>query len=61
MAQRLRGFVLEMQGQHQQARECSEYVVRHYVAPTDRRLTAWGQFDQRVLARAMLARSLLLQ
>jgi predicted ATPase len=61
MAQRLRGFVLEMQGQHQQARECSEYVVRHYVAPTDRRLTAWGQFDQRVLARAMLARSLWFQ
>src|SRR5215469_9533001 len=61
MAQRLRGFVLEMQGQHQQARECSEYVVRHYVAPTDRRLTAWGQFDQRVLARAMLARALWFQ
>jgi predicted ATPase len=61
MAQRLRGFVLEMQGQHQQARECSEYVARHYVAPTDRRLTAWGQFDQRVLARAMLARALWFQ
>ena len=44
MAQRLRGFVLEMQGQHQQLRECSEHLVRHYVAPTDRRLTAWGQF-----------------
>jgi len=61
MAQRLRGFVLEMQGQHQQLRECSEHVVRHYVAPTDRRLTAWGQFDQRVLARAMLARALWFQ
>jgi predicted ATPase/DNA-binding winged helix-turn-helix (wHTH) protein len=61
MADRLRGFVLEMQGQHQQSRECSEHVVRHYVAPTDRRLTAWGQFDQRVLARAMLARALWFQ
>jgi predicted ATPase/DNA-binding winged helix-turn-helix (wHTH) protein len=61
MAQRLRGFVLEMQGQHQQSQQCSEYVVRHYVAPTDRRLTAWGQFDQRVLARAMLARALWFQ
>jgi predicted ATPase/DNA-binding winged helix-turn-helix (wHTH) protein len=61
MVQRLRGFVLEMQGQHRQACECSEYVVRHYVAPTDRRLTAWGQFDQRVLARAMLARALWFQ
>lgn len=61
MVQRLRGFVLEMQGEHQQARECSEQVVRHYVAPTDWRLTAWGQFDQRVLARAMLARALWFQ
>ena len=61
MAQRLRGFVLEMQGQHQLSRECSQYVVRHYVAPIDRRLTAWGQFDQRVLARAMLARALWFQ
>jgi predicted ATPase/DNA-binding winged helix-turn-helix (wHTH) protein len=61
MAQRLRGFTLEMQGQHQQAQQCSELVVRHYIAPTDRRLTAWGQFDQRVLARAMLARSLWFQ
>jgi predicted ATPase len=61
MAQRLRGFVLEMQGQHQESRECSEHVVRHWVAPTDRRLTAWGQFDQRVLARAMLARTLWFQ
>jgi len=61
MAQRLRGFTLEMRGQHQQARECSEHVVRHYVAPRDRRLTAWGQFDQRVLARAMLARALWFQ
>jgi ATP/maltotriose-dependent transcriptional regulator MalT len=50
-----------MQGQHPQSRECSEYVVRHYVAPTDRRLTAWGQFDQHVLARAMLARALWFQ
>jgi predicted ATPase/DNA-binding winged helix-turn-helix (wHTH) protein len=61
MADRLRGFVLEMQGQHQQSRECSEHVLRHGVAPTDRRLTAWGQFDQRVLARAMLARALWFQ
>jgi predicted ATPase/DNA-binding winged helix-turn-helix (wHTH) protein len=61
MARRLRGFVMEMQGQHQRSRECSEHVVRHWVPPTDRRLTAWGQFDQRVLARAMLARTLWFQ
>ena len=61
MTRRLRGFVLEMQGRHQESRECSEHVVRHFVPPTDRRLTAWGQFDQRVLARAMLARTLWFQ
>lgn len=61
MARRLRGFVLEMQGQHQLSRECSEHVVRHWAPPTDRRLTAWGQFDQRILARAMLARTLWFQ
>jgi hypothetical protein len=61
MAQRLRGFVLEMQGRHQESRACSEHVVRHWSPPTDRRLTAWGQFDQRVLARAMLARTLWFQ
>jgi predicted ATPase/DNA-binding winged helix-turn-helix (wHTH) protein len=61
MAERLRGFVLEMQGRHQESRECSEHVVRHWAPPTDRRLTAWGQFDQRVLARAMLARTLWFQ
>jgi predicted ATPase/DNA-binding winged helix-turn-helix (wHTH) protein len=61
MAERLRGFILEMQGRHQQSRQCSEHVVRHYVAPADRRLTAWGQFDQRALARAMLARALWFQ
>jgi hypothetical protein len=61
MAERLRGFTLQMQGQHQHSRKYSEHVVRHYVAPTDRRLTAWGQFDQRVLARAMLARALWFQ
>jgi predicted ATPase len=61
MVQRLRSFVLEMQGQHQQSQECSEQVVRHYVAPADWRLTAWGQFDQRVLARALLARALWFQ
>jgi hypothetical protein len=27
MAKRLRGFVLEMQGRHQQSRECSEHVA----------------------------------
>jgi predicted ATPase/DNA-binding winged helix-turn-helix (wHTH) protein len=61
MVQRLRGFALQQMGQHAEARQCFEHIVDHYVPPSDPRLTAWGQFDQRVLARAMLARALWLQ
>jgi predicted ATPase/DNA-binding winged helix-turn-helix (wHTH) protein len=61
IAQRLQGFVLQQTGEHRKARQCFEHVLQHYVVPTDGRLTAWGQFDQRVLARAMLARALWLQ
>ena len=61
MARRLQGFVLQQMGKHHEARQCFEHVIQHYVPPSDWRLTAWGQFDQRVLARAMLARSLWLQ
>jgi predicted ATPase/DNA-binding winged helix-turn-helix (wHTH) protein len=61
IAFRLQGFVLQQTGEHEKARQCFEHVLRHYIAPTDVRFTAWGQFDQRVLTRAMLARSLWLQ
>jgi len=61
MEQRLRGFALQQMGQHAEARQCFEHLLAHYVPPSDPRLTAWGQFDQRVLARAMLARALWLQ
>jgi predicted ATPase/DNA-binding winged helix-turn-helix (wHTH) protein len=58
---RLQGFVLQQTGEQREAQRCFERVLQHYVAPSDGRLTAWGQFDQRVLARAMLARGLWLQ
>ena len=61
IARRLQGFVLQQMGEHEPARQCFEHVLQHYVAPADNRLTAWGQFDQRVLTRAMLARGLWLQ
>jgi predicted ATPase/DNA-binding winged helix-turn-helix (wHTH) protein len=61
IARRLQGFVLQQMGEHDRARQCFEHVLRHYVASPDGRLTAWGQFDQRVLTRAMLARGLWLQ
>jgi len=61
MVQRLQGFILQQKGEHPQARRCFDHVLRHYVVPTDVRLTAWGQFDQRVLSRAMLARGLWFQ
>ena len=61
IARRLQGFVLQQMGEHDPAQQCFEHVLQHYVAPTDSRLTAWGQFDQRVLTRAMLARGLWLQ
>jgi predicted ATPase/DNA-binding winged helix-turn-helix (wHTH) protein len=61
IADRLQGFVLQQMGEHRKAQRCFERVIEHYVAPTDERITAWGQFDQRVLARAMLARALWLQ
>jgi predicted ATPase/DNA-binding winged helix-turn-helix (wHTH) protein len=61
IVERLQGFVLQQTGEHRRAQQCFERVLHDYVAPTDGRFTAWGQFDQRVLARAMLARSLWLQ
>jgi predicted ATPase len=61
IARRLQGFVLQQMGEHDAARQCFEHVLQHYVTTTDGRLTAWGQFDQRVLTRAMLARGLWLQ
>jgi len=58
---RLIGTTLHTGGQQRDARRCFERVLELYVAPKDRRHTNWFQFDQRVLARAMLARVLWLQ
>jgi len=58
---RLIGTTLQTGGQQGEARRCFERVLELYVAPKDRRDMNWFQFDQRVLARAMLARVLWLQ
>jgi predicted ATPase len=58
---RLVGVVAHFQGQQADARFHLERVLDFYVAPSDRRHAMWFHFDQRILARAMLARVLLLQ
>ncbi len=58
---RLMGNVLHFAGCQQQARDALERVVDRYVAPDDQRHTIWFHYDQRLLARAMLARVLWLQ
>jgi predicted ATPase/DNA-binding winged helix-turn-helix (wHTH) protein len=58
---RLIGTTLHTGGQQFAARRCFERVLELYVAPKDRPHTIWFQFDQRVLARTMLARVLWLQ
>ncbi len=57
---RLIGTTLQTGGRQREARRCFERVLDLYVTP-DRRHTIWFHFDQRVLARAMLARVLWLQ
>jgi predicted ATPase len=55
------GVAAHFQGQQADARFHLERVLDLYIAPSDRRHARWFHFDQRVLARAMLARVLLLQ
>jgi predicted ATPase/DNA-binding winged helix-turn-helix (wHTH) protein len=55
------GVAAHFQGQQSDARFHLERVLDLYIAPSDRRHARWFHFDQRVLARAMLARVLLLQ
>ena len=55
------GTALLFDGKPHGARDCFEHVLEHYVAPPNRRHTILFHYDQRVLARAMLARVLLLQ
>ena len=58
---RFMGVAAHFQGQQADARFHLERVLDLYIAPSDRRHARWFHFDQRVLARAMLARVLLLQ
>jgi predicted ATPase/DNA-binding winged helix-turn-helix (wHTH) protein len=58
---RLIGASAHYGGDHATARYHIARVVDHYVAPESGRHTTWFHYDQRVLARAMLARVLWLQ
>jgi predicted ATPase/DNA-binding winged helix-turn-helix (wHTH) protein len=61
VADRLRGNTLQYGGKQREARCCLERVLELYVAPKNQRHTILFQYDQRALARAMLARVLWLQ
>jgi predicted ATPase/DNA-binding winged helix-turn-helix (wHTH) protein len=61
VADRLMGAALLYGGKLQEARFRFERVLEHYVAPRDRRHRILFHSDQRMLARAMLARVLWLQ
>jgi predicted ATPase len=55
------GNTLQYGGKQREARRCLERVLELYVAPKNQRHTILFQYDQRALARAMLARVLWLQ
>ncbi len=55
------GTALLFEGKLREAMDCFERVLEHYVPPPNRRHTILFHYDQRVLARARLARVLLLQ
>jgi predicted ATPase/DNA-binding winged helix-turn-helix (wHTH) protein len=58
---RLMGASLQYQGQQHAAKSCFERVLQLYVAPDDKHDAVWFHYDQRSLARTMLARVLWLQ
>jgi hypothetical protein len=58
---RLVGSALQNGGQQRESRHYIEHVVAAFVAHRDQRSTAWFNYDQLVLARAMLARVLWVQ
>jgi predicted ATPase/DNA-binding winged helix-turn-helix (wHTH) protein len=61
VAERLMGNTLQYGGNQREAQNCFERVLELYVAPKDQRHTILFQYDQRALARAMLARVLWLR
>jgi predicted ATPase/DNA-binding winged helix-turn-helix (wHTH) protein len=60
MADRIVANTLQYGGDQREARRLFERVLENCIEPRDRRNTFFLQLDQRVLARAMLARALLL-
>jgi predicted ATPase len=58
---RLLGNTLQYRGRQREARYYFERVLDRYVSPEDQQHTIWFHYDQRALARAMLARVLWLQ
>jgi predicted ATPase len=61
VAQVFVGAALLFEGKSHEAIGCFVQVLEHYVPPPNRRHTILFHYDQRVLARARLARVLLLQ
>jgi predicted ATPase/DNA-binding winged helix-turn-helix (wHTH) protein len=58
MVDRIRAYTLHYGGDQREARRLLERVIENCSEPRDRRNTFFLQLDQRVLARAMLARAL---
>jgi tetratricopeptide (TPR) repeat protein len=61
IAERLLGNTLQHGGKNHEAQRYFERVIEAWVPPRDLRYTMWFRFDQRLLARAMLARTLCVQ
>jgi tetratricopeptide (TPR) repeat protein len=61
VADRVMGYTLQYLGHHRAARSYFELALEANVAPQGQRDKVWFLYDQRTLARAMLARSLWLQ
>lgn len=61
VSDRVMGYTLHNQGEHRQARLCFERVLRTHAGLQTQRDKTWFLYDQRTLARAMLARCLWVQ
>jgi predicted ATPase/DNA-binding winged helix-turn-helix (wHTH) protein len=61
VADRITGYTMQYLGQHREAQNCFESVLGLSIAAEARQQKAWFLYDQRVLARAILARSLWLR
>lgn len=61
LSDRMTGHALLEKGKLREAQECFERLLHEYVPPHEQRDPLWFIYDQRILARTMLARVLLLQ